>query len=302
MKSWFTKLGENFKKTSNNIKKAINSKKLDLVSLDNLEEALISSDLGVELTEQIISDIRRKKFLPTEVKKEVSKFLIEQFGNIENKLEFKKNYYPQVILVFGVNGSGKTTTIAKIANKAKEKNLKVQIVAADTFRAAAVEQLDEWGSKIGVEVIKGNHLEDPSSVVFKAHKKALDEKTELLIVDTAGRLHNKSELMEELKKIIRTLEKNDEKAPHDRVLVLDSTIGQNTYTQIETFNQYVGLDGIIMTKLDGSAKGGSLIGVMKKYKIPIYAIGIGEKKEDLINFNAHDFVDALLGNSIGGTF
>ena len=299
MKNWFSKLGENFKRTSSNIKKAIASKKLDSITLEKLEEALISSDLGVSLTEQIIEDIKNKKFSSASSKNQISEFLIQQFDSNQNKLEFKKELSPQVIVVFGVNGSGKTTTIAKIANRAKEKNLNLKIVAADTFRAAATEQLEEWGNKIGVGVLKGKYKEDPSSVVFKAHEHAKSNKIDVLIVDTAGRLHNKKELMEELKKIIRIIKKNDETAPHEKILVLDSTIGQNTYNQIEAFNNYVGLDGVIMTKLDGSAKGGSLIGITKKYKIPIYAIGIGENKEDLIDFNAKEFINVLLGKNLG---
>ena len=299
MKNWFSKLGENFKRTSSNIKKAIASKKLDSITLEKLEEALISSDLGVSLTEQILEDIKNKKFSSASSKNQISEFLIQQFDSNQNKLEFKKELSPQVIVVFGVNGSGKTTTIAKIANRAKEKNLNLKIVAADTFRAAATEQLEEWGNKIGVGVLKGKYKEDPSSVVFKAHEHAKSNKIDVLIVDTAGRLHNKKELMEELKKIIRIIKKNDETAPHEKILVLDSTIGQNTYNQIEAFNNYVGLDGVIMTKLDGSAKGGSLIGITKKYKIPIYAIGIGENKEDLIDFNAKEFINVLLGKNLG---
>tara|TARA_A100001015_G_scaffold320999_1_gene449552 strand:+ start:2413 stop:3321 length:909 start_codon:yes stop_codon:yes gene_type:complete len=299
MKNWFSKLGENFKRTSSNIKKAIASKKLDSITLEKLEEALISSDLGVSLTEQIIEDIKNKKFSSASSKNQISEFLIQQFDSNQNKLEFKKELSPQVIVVFGVNGSGKTTTIAKIANRAKEENLNLKIVAADTFRAAATEQLEEWGNKIGVGILKGKYKEDPSSVVFKAHEHAKSNKIDVLIVDTAGRLHNKKELMEELKKIIRIIKKNDETAPHEKILVLDSTIGQNTYNQIEAFNNYVGLDGVIMTKLDGSAKGGSLIGITKKYKIPIYAIGIGENKEDLIDFNAKEFINVLLGKNLG---
>tara|TARA_E500000178_G_C17013661_1_gene751751 strand:- start:999 stop:1919 length:921 start_codon:yes stop_codon:yes gene_type:complete len=299
MKKWFSKLGDNFRKTSSNIKKALIEKKLDESTINKLEEALICSDLGITLTNEIIDDIKSKKFLQSDARNQISEFLVEQFNNIDNKLIFKKKTTPQILLIFGVNGSGKTTTIAKLANKAKKDNLNVEIVAADTFRAAATEQLLEWGKKIGVDVIKGNFREDPSSVVFKAHKNAIEKKIDLLIIDTAGRLHNKKELMEELKKIIRILKKNDESSPHNRILVLDSTIGQNTYNQIESFNDYVGLDGVIMTKLDGSAKGGSLVGVTKKYRIPIYAIGIGENKEDLIDFNAKEFVDALIGNDLG---
>ena len=198
MKNWFKRLGENFKKTSNNIKQAIISKKLDASSIDNLEEALLSSDLGINLTQDIIKDLKSEKFSPENTKKQISDFLIKQFNNMENQLTFEADFSPHVILIFGVNGSGKTTTIAKIANRAKKKNLKINIVAADTFRAAATEQLDEWGKKINVNVIKGKKNEDPSSVIYKAHNNAIENKIDLLIIDTAGRLHNKKELMEEL--------------------------------------------------------------------------------------------------------
>ena len=177
--------------------------------------------------------------------------------------------------------------------------MKVLLGAADTFRAAAKEQIEKWGSIIQAEVLSGNSGEDPSSVVYKAHKKAIEEKFDVLIIDTAGRLHNKIELMEELKKIIRIIKKNDELAPHNKILVLDSTIGQNTYNQIDSFHQHVGITGIIMTKLDGSAKGGSLIGIAKKYSLPIHAIGIGETIDDLIPFVPKDFVNALLGDNKG---
>ena len=205
-----------------------------------------------------------------------------------------------MLLFFGVNGSGKTTTIAKLANKAKQQKIKVLIAAADTFRAAATEQIKVWGDRINVEVVTGAPNEDPSSVVFKAHKKGIDEKFDLLIIDTAGRLHNKIELMEELKKMVRIIKKNDETAPHNKILILDSTIGQNTYNQIDSFHQYIGITGVIMTKLDGSAKGGSLIGITKKYKMPINGIGIGEGLDDLIPFIPKEFINALLGESIGG--
>ncbi|MDC0651876.1 signal recognition particle-docking protein FtsY, partial [Alphaproteobacteria bacterium] len=194
---------------------------------------------------------------------------------------------------------GKTTTLAKLANQAKGQGIKVLMVAADTFRAAATEQLQSWGERIGVRVISGNKNEDPSSIVFKAHKIAIDENYELMLIDTAGRLHNKIELMEELKKMLRIIQKNDQTGPHNKLLILDATIGQNTYSQIDSFQKHIGISGVIMTKLDGSAKGGALIGISKKYQLPIHAIGVGEKMEDLIPFVPKDFINALLGENIG---
>ncbi len=297
--NWFNKLGNRFKQTSSNIKKAIFLKKLDNTSISDIEEAFLISDLGVTYTDLLINEIKKEKFDALDINSQVANFLENQFDGIDHKLDLIPENNLRVMLVFGVNGSGKTTTIAKIANQAKNQNLKVMMVAADTFRAAAVEQLQNWGNKIGIKVICGKDKEDPSSVVFKSHRIAIEEEYNLMIVDTAGRLHNRIELMDELKKMLRIIKKNDVTAPHNQILVLDSTIGQNTYNQIDSFNQQVGISGVIMTKLDGSAKGGALIGIAKKYKIPIHALGIGEKIDDLIPFVPKDFVSALLGNNLG---
>ncbi|PPR26702.1 MAG: Signal recognition particle receptor FtsY [Alphaproteobacteria bacterium MarineAlpha9_Bin4] len=297
--NWFNKLGDNFKRTSLNIKNAIFAKKISLDDLLLLEEAFLMSDLGVSFTEELINDLKKKKIENGNLKNEVVKILESQFQQTNNNFVFKKNAYPQVVLFFGVNGSGKTTTLVKLANKAKSQGLKIKIIAADTFRAAAVEQLEEWSSRLKLDIFTGSQNEDPSSVVFKGHKEAIENNIDVLLIDTAGRLHNKSELMEELKKIVRTIQKNDAKAPHNKLLVLDSTIGQNTYSQLEAFDSSVGITGVIMTKLDSSSKGGSLIGISKKYKTPIHFIGVGEKSDDLIDFNAKDFINALIGNNFG---
>ena len=296
---WLNKLGENFKKTSSNIKKAIFAKKISKNDLDELQDALIMSDLGVSISEQLITDLKKKKIEDGKLKEEVVSFLEEQFNENDHNFVFKKKLTPQVILFFGVNGSGKTTTLAKLANKAKIKGLFTKIIAADTFRAAAVEQLQEWGNRLSLDVFTGKQNEDPSSVVFKGHKEALENNSDVVMIDTAGRLHNKTELMEELKKIVRIIQKNDPTAPHQKILVLDSTIGQNTYSQLEAFNSSIGITGVIMTKLDSSAKGGSLIGISKKYQTPIYFIGVGEKTDDLVDFNAKDFINALIGENFG---
>ena len=299
-KSWFNKLGDNFKKTSSNIRKAIFVKRLDEKSLEEIEEAFLMSDLGVNNTNLLIDELKNKKInTNNNTQENVAEFLEKQFSNINHELNLKPNKKLRVILVFGVNGSGKTTTIAKLAKKGKDRKLKVLLAAADTFRAAAKEQIEKWANIIQIEVLSGNIGEDPSSVVFKAHRKAIDEKFDLLIIDTAGRLHNKVELMEELKKMTRIIQKNDEEAPHNKILVLDSTIGQNTYNQIDSFHQNIGLTGVIMTKLDGSAKGGSLIGITRKYNLPIHALGVGEKIDDLIPFIPKDFINALLGDNTG---
>ena len=297
--SWFNKLGENFRKTSSNIKDAIFAKKLDQNNLEEIEEAFLMSDLGVSNTEVLINELKNKKLNSSNIQEHVSEFLEKQFYNIDHKLVLKPEKELRIALIFGVNGSGKTTTIAKLAKIAKNQNLKVLLAAADTFRAAAKEQIEKWANLIQIEVVSGNIGEDPSSVVFKAHKKAIEEKFDILIIDTAGRLHNKTTLMDELKKMTRIIKKNDEEAPQNKILVLDSTIGQNTYNQIDSFNQNIGLNGVIMTKLDGSAKGGSLIGIARKYNLPIHALGVGEKIDDLIPFIPKDFIQALLGINKG---
>ena len=299
-KNWFDKLGDNFKKTSSNIRKAIFVKRFDEKNLEEIEEAFLISDLGVHNTNLLINELKNKKINTNNNTQEyVAEFLEKQFSDINHELNLKPSKKLRVILIFGVNGSGKTTTIAKLAKKGKDKKLKVLLAAADTFRAAAKEQIEKWANIIQIEVLSGNIGEDPSSVVFKAHRKAIDEKFDLLIIDTAGRLHNKVELMEELKKMTRIIKKNDEEAPHNKILVLDSTIGQNTYNQIDSFHQNIGLTGVIMTKLDGSSKGGSLIGITRKYNLPIHALGVGENVNDLIPFVPKEFVQALLGINNG---
>ena len=297
--NWFNKLGNNFRKTSSNIKRAIFAKKVTQEDLDYLQDAFLLSDLGVSYSEELIQDLGKKRIEEGELKEEVISYLESQFKDINHSFIFKKEKLPQIILLFGVNGSGKTTTLAKLAYKAKLQGLSLNIIAADTFRAAAVEQLEEWGRRLKLEIYSGFKNEDPSSVIFKGHKKAIENKTDVLLIDTAGRLHNKMELMDELKKIVRIIQKNDPAAPHNKILVLDSTIGQNTYSQLEAFDSTVGITGVIMTKLDSSSKGGSLIAISKKYKTPIHFIGIGEKVDDLIDFNPKDFINALIGENFG---
>ena len=297
--NWFNKLGDNFRKTSSNIKRAIFAKKVTQEDLDYLQDAFLLSDLGVSYSEELINDLKKKRIAEGKLKEEVTSYLESQFKDRKHSFVFKKERLPQIILLFGVNGSGKTTTLAKLAYKAKLQRLSLNIIAADTFRAAAVEQLEEWGKKLQLEVYSGFKNEDPASVIFKGHKKAIENQTDVLLIDTAGRLHNKVELMDELKKIVRIIKKNDPTAPHNKILVLDSTIGQNTYSQLEAFNSTIGITGVIMTKLDSSSKGGSLIAISKKYKTPIHFIGIGEKVDDLIDFNPKDFINALIGENFG---
>ena len=214
-------------------------------------------------------------------------------GDFEKKDFFKNNNNLNVILVAGVNGSGKTTTIGKIAKIFKENNNKVVLSASDTFRAAAIEQLENWANKIGVELVKSNQGSDPASVAYKAMSFAKENNFNQLIIDTAGRLQNKKNLMEEYKKIANVVKKIDDSAPHEVILVLDATSGQNILSQVDEFNKIIPITGLVMTKLDGTAKGGILLALSKKYKIPIIGLGLGEKEDDLQIFDVEKFAEAF---------
>ena len=214
-------------------------------------------------------------------------------GNFEKKDFFKNNNNLNVILVAGVNGSGKTTTIGKIAKIFKENNNKVVLSASDTFRAAAIEQLENWANKIGVDLVKSNQGSDPASVAYKAMSFAKENNFNQLIIDTAGRLQNKKNLMEEYKKIANVVKKIDDNAPNEVILVLDATSGQNILSQVDEFNKMIPITGLVMTKLDGTAKGGILLALSKKYKIPIIGLGLGEKEEDLQMFDVEKFAEAF---------
>ena len=293
------KFFENFKFSN-----LFSKKKIDENILDKFEELLIESDVGTQIAADLKERFKKEK-IGKEIKdeKEIFDFLAEQISKILNPFEGKlNNLYkvsPSIIVVAGVNGVGKTTTIGKLGKLFKNQGKKIVFGAADTFRAAAIEQLEVWSKKIGAEFVKSDLGIDPASVGYKTVKFAEDNKLDMAFIDTAGRLHNKTELMDELKKIVRTIQKNDPDAPQHKLLVLDSTIGQNTYAQLEAFNSYTGITGIIMTKLDSSSKGGALIGISKKFNIPIYFLGVGEKIEDLIDFSAKDFINALIGNNFG---
>lgn len=272
-------------------------KKIDDSLLAELEEILITSDIGVkttqELVEHVTAKVRRKELETADLLKES---LQEEMFSILRQQEKPLDVSaarPFTIIVIGVNGTGKTTTIGKMARKYKALGKSVLLVAADTFRAAAIEQLEIWGQRVGCEVIKQKSGADPSAVVFDALKAAKSRGTDVLIVDTAGRLHTKINLMEELKKINRIMGRELPGAPHERLLVLDATTGQNAIAQARMFNEAVGVTGIVLTKLDGTAKGGIIIGISDELKIPLRYIGIGEKLDDLREFNARDFVEAL---------
>ncbi|MBV6513342.1 MAG: Signal recognition particle receptor FtsY [Ignavibacteriaceae bacterium] len=276
---------------------------LDNTTLESLEEKLIQSDFGAETSERIITSVREKivqsktrtsEELISAIKEVCIEILSETGADTSYDL-LDLSSRPKIILVMGVNGAGKTTTIGKLANNLKKEGLKVVVGAADTFRAAANNQLEVWAQRAGVKIIQ-KEKSDPSSVVFETVDFALKEKYDVVLLDTAGRLHTKSELMEELKKIDRVIKKLVPSAPHEVFLVLDGNSGQNTLVQMEEFNKAIKVTGLIITKLDGTAKGGALLQISSKYKIPVRFIGVGEGIDDLQNFDPQSYVSAIFGN------
>ena len=302
MISIFSKLKQSLSKTSNKISEGIDKifykKKLDAETLEELEELLISSDMSVSVVTNIIEELKKVKFdkeIDNDTVKETLAKLIEQqlskseipFTLSENKLN--------VILVCGVNGAGKTTTIGKLAAMYSAQGKKVAVAACDTFRAAAVNQLSTWADRANALLITGEEAADPASVAYRGMEESIKQNIDILFIDTAGRLHNKKNLMDELSKIVKVIKKLDENAPTHSVLVIDAITGQNTYNQVEHFNDATNLTGLIVTKLDSSAKAGVIVGVVQKFNLPLYFIGIGEKIEDLKIFNRHDFARNLVG-------
>ena len=299
----FEKFKLGFKKSANNLatglREIIIKKEIDDNTLDKIEEFLISSDVGIDAASDIKDIIAQKKIDPkedpiSEVNKILKEYIIELMQPLEKKEFFEKKESLNVILVSGVNGVGKTTTIGKIGKIFKENNNKVLFSACDTFRAAAIDQLEKWAEKINVNIIKSSPGSDPASVAYKALEHAKSNGIHQVLIDTAGRLQNKKNLMDEFKKIANVIKKSDEAAPHEVILVLDATSGQNIINQLEEFNKIIPLTGLIMTKLDGTAKGGVLISISKKYKVPIVGLGLGEKEDDLQIFNAEQFANAFI--------
>ncbi len=298
----FEKFKIGFKKSAINIasglKEIIVKKEIDDATLDKIEEFLISSDVGIDAASEIKSIISQKKIDPkndpiNEVYDILNKYILELMLPLEKKDFFLKKEKINVILISGVNGVGKTTTIGKLGKIFIQNNNKVLFSACDTFRAAAIDQLEEWAKKVNAKIVKSNPGSDPASVAFKAMEFAQNQSIDQVIVDTAGRLQNKKNLMDELKKIGNVIKKNDDTAPHEVILVLDATSGQNIINQLEEFNKLLPVTGIIMTKLDGTAKGGILIAISKKYKVPIVGLGLGEKEDDLQIFEAEKFANAF---------
>ncbi|HYB20650.1 MAG TPA: signal recognition particle-docking protein FtsY [Thermodesulfobacteriota bacterium] len=301
-KGFFQRLKEGLFKTHQSMVSKIDQliagkRKIDDSLLEELEEILITSDIGVKTTHQLLGKVTEKvQRKELEDADQLKKALQEQIFLILNRQEKALDISaarPFVIMVIGVNGTGKTTTISKMAQKFKGQGKSVLLVAADTFRAAAIEQLEVWGQRVGCEVIRHQSGSDPSAVVFDSLKAGKARGSEVIIVDTAGRLHTKVNLMEELKKIKRVMARELPSSPHEILLVLDATTGQNAISQAKMFDQELGVTGIVLTKLDGTAKGGILISISDELKIPIRYIGIGEKVDDLREFNSRDFVGAL---------
>ena len=298
----FDKFKSGFKKSASaftsGLRDIVIKKEIDDKTLDRIEEYLIQSDVGVVAAseiKEIISDskIDPKKDITEEISLILKDYIISLMKPLENNSFFEKKEKINATLVSGVNGVGKTTTIGKISKILKANGNKVMLAASDTFRAAAIEQLENWANKVEVKIIKSSQGADPASVAYKAIEEAITNNFDQVLIDTAGRLQNKKNLMEEYKKIANVTKKIDPEAPHDVVLVLDATSGQNVINQVEEFNKIIPITGLIMTKLDGTAKGGILLAVAKKYKLPIIALGLGEKEDDLEIFEAEKFAEAF---------
>ena len=298
----FDKFKIGFKKSASaltsGLKEIIIKKEIDDKNLDKIEEFLIESDVGVEAASEIKEIISNKKIDPnkdlsTEINIILKEYIVNLMKPLENNSFFEKKDKLNATLISGVNGVGKTTTIGKIGKILKNNGNKVMFAASDTFRAAAIEQLENWANKIDVKLTKSSQGSDPASVAYKAVEEAIKNNFHQVLIDTAGRLQNKKNLMEEYKKIANVTKKIDQDAPHNIILVLDATSGQNVINQVEEFNKIIPLTGLIMTKLDGTAKGGILLAIAKKYQLPIIALGLGEKEDDLELFNAEKFAEAF---------
>ena len=304
--SIFDKFKIGFKKSATSLTSGLRDiiikKEIDDNTLSKIEEFLIQSDVGVTASEEIKNEISVEKIDPkkdlfNEINLIIKKYIINLMKPLEKDNFFNKRDNLNVILISGVNGVGKTTTIGKIGKILKSQGNKVIFSASDTFRAAAIEQLENWAQKIEVKIIKSSQSADPASVAYKTLEEASKKNYTHALIDTAGRLQNKKNLMDELKKIANVTKKIDSNAPHEVFLVLDATSGQNVINQVEEFNKIIPITGLIMTKLDGTAKGGILIAVAKKYKLPVVALGLGEKEDDLEIFNAEKFADAFVNIS-----
>ena len=289
-----------FKSLKSGLAKVFANQKIDQNTIQDFEDLLITSDVDVETSELITIKLANEKFSNTpsleEIQSSLSKIINEIVSTNIKKIDYRNNTKPYVILMVGVNGSGKTTTIAKLANQFQQERKNVLLVAADTFRAAAAEQLNEWADKIGTDFIRDNDKSDPASVVFKSIEYANKNNIDVIIIDTAGRLQTKTDLMDQLGKIDRVLKKHDETLPHDSIISIDATTVQNALKQVEEFNKFTKITGIIMTKFDSNAAGGTLVSISNKTNIPILAIGSGEQISDLIEFDPEEFSNNFTKN------
>lgn len=301
--SWWRRLSGGLKRTSTSLGTAVadlvTKRKLDRAMLDDIEDVLLRADLGTAVAERIAAAVGEgrydKAISADEVKAVVATEVEKVLAPVARPLVIDDTLEPFVILVVGVNGSGKTTTIGKLAAKFSAEGRKVMMAAGDTFRAAAIEQLKVWGERTGSPVIAGAQGSDSASLAFNALTEARNEKRDVLLIDTAGRLQNKAELMNELEKMVRVIRRVDALAPHAVLLVLDATVGQNALSQVEAFHRTAGVTGLVMTKLDGTARGGILVALAEKHKLPVHFIGVGESIDDLAPFTARDFARAVAG-------
>ena len=302
-RSWWRRLSGGLKRTSSSLGSAVadlvTKRKLDRAMLDEIEDVLLRADLGTEVAGRIAEAVGRgrydKAISADDVKSVVATEVEKVLAAVAKPIEIDAALKPFVILVVGVNGSGKTTTIGKLAAKFSVEGRKVMLAAGDTFRAAAIEQLKIWGERTRSPVIAGAQGSDSASLAFTALTAAQEQKIDVLLVDTAGRLQNKAVLMTELEKVVRVIKKVDASAPHAVLLVLDATVGQNALSQVEAFHRTAGVTGLVMTKLDGTARGGILVALAERFKLPVHFIGVGEGVDDLAPFTARDFAQAIAG-------
>ncbi len=300
-KGWFERLKSGLAKTSSRLTDGIaglvTKKKLDQDTLDELEEVLLAADLGIETSARITAALSKGRFDKMVTDKEIREILADEVAHVlepvAKPLAIDASRKPHVVLVLGVNGSGKTTTIGKLAAKLAREGRRVLLAAGDTFRAAAIDQLKVWGERSGIPVVARDVGSDASGLAYDALKQAQDTGTDVLLIDTAGRLQNKEGLMAELEKVVRVLRKLDPTAPHDVLLVLDATTGQNAMQQVEVFRERAGVTGLVITKLDGTARGGILVAISAKHALPVHAIGVGEGIDDLQSFSAKDYARAI---------
>jgi fused signal recognition particle receptor len=300
--SWFQRLKTGLSRSSSRLTEGLAAilvkRKLDQDTLDEIEELLIAADLGPATAAQLAADLGKSRFGKEVTDEEVRLFLADRIAALLAPVALPLDpagSKPFVVLMVGVNGVGKTTTIGKLAERYRGEGKRVMMAAGDTFRAAAVAQLAIWGERTGAIVVKKDQGADPAALAYEALERARREDIDVLLIDTAGRLHNKAGLMEELAKIIRVLRKIDPAAPHATVLVLDATTGQNAVQQVEVFRELVKINGLVVTKLDGSAKGGVLVALAEKFKLPVHAIGVGETAQDLQAFDPNEFARSLMG-------